>query len=186
MKRLVFILSFIVLLIGGFYFIRIEKGSITSLINQTQEEAIAIPLRLEIPAINVNAPIESVGQDSEGRMDVPSIWFATGWYNLGYRPGHKGSAVISGHYDRADGGKAVFYNLDNLSIGDEIHVYDKDEKKRTFYVTAKESYPWNQVPLEEIFNTTGKATLNLITCEGVWDSRTRNYQERLVIYSEAR
>src|SRR5215469_432543 len=72
-----------------------------------------IPETISIPKINVNATVESVAMDSQGRMDVPKSGDDTAWYSPGLRPGTNGSAVIDGHYDRVTGAPAVFWNLKN-------------------------------------------------------------------------
>src|SRR5260221_477146 len=61
--------------------------------------------RLLIPAIGVNAPIESVGVQPNGAMDTArqSPWSDVGLYTGGPRPGDRGSAVIAGHLDRPGG-----------------------------------------------------------------------------------
>ncbi len=142
------------------------------------------PQTLTIPSLNIKASVESVGMDSQGRMDVPKNDFNVAWYNLGFKPGDKGSSVIDGHFDRASGGPAVFYHLGDIKNGEKILVSNGNGKTLTFIVTKKEYYPFDAFPLEEVFNTTDKPRLNLITCDGVYDTSTHNYSQRLVIYSE--
>lgn len=149
-----------------------------------QKIEIAEPLNISIPKINVSADIESVGQDSEGKMDVPEGVFNVGWYNLGFKPGEKGSAVMAGHLDTITGAPAVFYNISKLQAGDRIIVTDKKGKTLNFEVSGVQSYAFDKVPLQEVFTSTDKPRLNLITCVGTWDVGTRNYSERLVVYTE--
>ncbi|MCL5784228.1 MAG: sortase [Patescibacteria group bacterium] len=144
----------------------------------------AEPQTLSIPKLGVNAAVESVGQDRSGRMDVPTGVDNVGWYSLGYKPGEKGNAVIDGHLDAVTGAPAVFYYLDRLQPGDQVIVTDKNGKDLTFEVTVSQSYPFDQVPLQEIFGSNDKSRLNLITCTGVWNSGARNYSNRLVVYAE--
>ena len=56
------------------------------------------PVRLRIPSINVDAPVEYVGLTPDGAMDVPKERANVAWFNLGPRPGENGSAVVAGHY----------------------------------------------------------------------------------------
>lgn len=56
-----------------------------------------IPVRLNIPAIRVNADIESVGITSNGNMGTPKAAMNAGWLSPGIRPGETGSAFIAGH-----------------------------------------------------------------------------------------
>ena len=143
-----------------------------------------IPQTISIPKINVQATVESVGMDSQGRMDVPKNAVDTAWYNPGFRPGTKGSAVIDGHYDRATGAPAVFWNLKLLTSGDTIIVTDNNGKKYTFSVTQVAKYPDNNFPLTQVFAASDTPLLNLITCNGVWDKVAHNYSDRLVVYSK--
>lgn len=144
---------------------------------------IGTPVALSVPKIGVNTNVESLGMDSQGRMDVPQNSENVGWYNLGFKPGEKGSAVIDGHLDTPYG-PAVFAGLATLASGDQIYVTDSNGKQFTFVVTQTASYPWNQLPMEQIFNSTDKARLNLITCGGTWNSSAHNYSNRIVVYSE--
>jgi sortase A len=148
------------------------------------EETIGTPKTIKISKININAPIESVGLDKERKMDVPKDPGNGGWYNLGAKPGEKGNAVIAGHYDKADGSPAVFWNLNKLVEGDKIIIEDGNGKERTFSVVKTAKYPYNNFPLEEVFGASSKSMLNLITCQGKWNTGTRNYSERLVVYAK--
>jgi sortase A len=47
-----------------------------------------------------------------------------------------------------------------------------------------ERYPYNQFPLTEVFGDAEIPRLNLITCNGVWDKNSKNYSDRLVVYSK--
>lgn len=142
---------------------------------------VGTPVRLVIPAINIDTKIESVGKDSIGRMDIPQFWNNVAWYRLGYAPGQTGSAVISGHFDRTDGSPAVFYDLLKLKTGDKIIVYDDKKNEHAYTVIKSVRYPFDEVPLNEIFDTYGEKRLNLITCNGAY--LNGNYTERLVVYS---
>src|SRR5690242_10335905 len=65
----------------------------------------ALPVRLSVPSIGINAPIEQVGTLANGDMATPAQnpWIDGGWYSNGPHPGEKGSAVIDGHLDRPGG-----------------------------------------------------------------------------------
>jgi LPXTG-site transpeptidase (sortase) family protein len=144
----------------------------------------ATPQTIRIPKINVNASIESVGLDSQKRMDVPKNSSDVAWYDLGYKPGQKGNAVIAGHYDRKDGSPAVFWDLAKLAPGDKIYVTDVTGKEQTFEVTGNQKFPYDNFPLKEVFGDSSDAMLNLITCQGTWNSTTGMYSHRSVIFSK--
>jgi len=142
-----------------------------------------VPTTIEIPAIDLSAPVEAVGLKENGEMAVTESFEKTGWYEGGYKPGEPGNAVIGGHVDSRNG-PAIFYNLNKLSKGDEIIVKNKDGEDRTFVVTDMKEYPWDDAPLQSIFGYSHASTLNLITCTGDFDRSSRNYSKRLVVYTE--
>ncbi|MBI2601325.1 class F sortase [Candidatus Daviesbacteria bacterium] len=151
--------------------------------SQTQQQAI-IPAVVSIPKLNVYAAVEHVGQDTLGRMDIPKVAANVAWYQLGFRPGEKGSAVLAGHFDDVTGAPAVFFYLSSLVAGDQVIVEDQEGNRRVFVVVNKTIYAFDQVPLEQVFASTDKPRLNLITCDGVFNQNTRNYSQRLVVYTE--
>ncbi len=153
----------------------------TSIIKDTREGI--IPVSLSIPSIALETTVEHVGLKENGEMNVTEGFDHVGWYEKGYRPGEPGSAVIGGHVDSRNG-PAVFYDLNKLAVGDEIILRDKDGKELTFKVIHQEEYPWDQAPLKEIFGYSHSSSLNLITCTGTFDKETRNYDKRLVVYTE--
>ena len=143
-----------------------------------------VPVRIGIPKINVSAVVESVGMDAKGRMDVPKNAVDTAWYSPGYKPGMPGSAVIDGHLDRVTGAPAVFWNIKKLVPGDVIRVSEDNGKIYTFAVLRVVHYPYNAFPMQEVFGASQTPMLNLVTCNGVWDKNTKNYSDRLVVYSK--
>lgn len=142
------------------------------------------PAALSIPKIEVEAPIEPVGVDENGKMQLPQDINTVGWYEPGFKPGEAGNAVLAGHLDSATGVGAIFYNLKTLEPGDDIIITDKTGKKLRFVVAEKNIYPFDQVPINKVFGETPKKMLNLITCTGSWNPAEKNYSHRMIIYSE--
>lgn len=93
-------------------------------------------------------------------MAAPQDTNNVGWYKLGIAPGEKGNAVIAGHFD-SETGPAVFYQLSQLTIGDEVVLEDKKGTTHTFRVIRKELYDYDQIPLTAIFGDADSAYLNL-------------------------
>jgi len=142
-----------------------------------------LPVHLTIPAINVNANIQYVGVTPQGTMDVPSNTVDVGWFRLGSRPGEKGSAVISGHFDSQNGEPGVFANLHKLKKGDKMYI--EDDKGKLIIFIVRESRIYNTGYAEEIFSLNDGTHLNLITCDGVWDGAKKSYSKRLVIFADS-
>lgn len=147
----------------------------------------AMPILLNIPKIEVSASIETVGNDAEGKMDVPQGVDNAAWWNLGPLPGGPGNAVISGHLDTYLQEPAVFWRLRELVPGDLISVRDARGVDHNFEVVNSETYEHDQVPLDVIFGDAVRIRPNLIliTCEGTWDTGSRNYDQRFVVYAKA-
>lgn len=147
---------------------------------------VGTPKRLRIPAIKVDAVVESVGLTPDGAMGVPSNYENTAWYNLGPKPGEPGNAVIDGHVD-SQTGAAVFWNLRKLRPGDLVIVVGDDGAERKFVVTALVSYKRAEAPLQQIFGPAPGVHLNLITCDqnSVFNRQQGGYASNLVVYTDA-
>lgn len=143
----------------------------------------SLPVRLQIPSIEVDSVIESMGLTSEGAMDVPGNKIDVGWYKFGSRPGESGSAVISGHFDGREGESGVFNNLNKLKKGDKVYVVN--DKGATVTFVVRESKIYNPGYAEEVFSPHDNGIhLNLVTCDGIWDKDKKSYTERLVVFAD--
>lgn len=151
--------------------------------NQKQEETGITPATISIPAIDVEAAVESVGILDNGQMGVPEDPQKAGWFEPGTEPGSTGNSVIAGHVDSRTG-PAVFYDLDQLEKGDEITVSDENGEEKTYVVEKLESYPMDDSPIETIFGSSDEKRLNLITCTGEFLSSIGGHADRLVVYSK--
>lgn len=135
---------------------------------------------LIIDKIGVSAPLELVGFDANGNMATPSGPNVVALYSQGAKIGSVGNVVISGHKD-TERGKAVFYNLSKLVVGDTILVTDSKGKGYKYVVDSKNSYPRDNFPSKELFSNGTTARLNLVTCAGTYDRSIKAYTQRLVV-----
>jgi sortase A len=142
----------------------------------------ANPTRLQIDSIGIDAGFEYVGVDDDGNMGVPEEWENVAWYEPGTVPGDVGNAVVAGHYDSYTD-PAVFYDLNELEVGDEVRIVTEDGEELTFAVTEVESIHVDDADTSKIFGQTDERNLNLITCEGVWDTDAGMYDHRLIVYT---
>lgn len=144
-----------------------------------------VPMRLEIPKISVNAPVDSVGLTPDGAVGVPVGPIDVAWFDLGPRPGDDGNAIIDGHYGHwINGGGSVFDNLNKLSPGDKIYIVDGTGATVTFVVRKLQTYTQNESAREVFISSDGKAHLNLITCQGTWIESQKTYTNRLVVFAD--
>lgn len=161
-----------------------EKPPRTTSASAQKPVRLGTPSRLEIPKLDISAPIVPVGVTPANDMDVPRSAHEIGWYKFGAIPGRPDNAVLAGHLGLKKE-PAVFWNLDKLTIGDTLSVHDAKHQKVTFRVTGKVSYTPQDAPRERIFGKTDSANLNLITCNGTYVQERDDYAKRLVVFTQA-
>jgi LPXTG-site transpeptidase (sortase) family protein len=144
----------------------------------------ALPVRLKIPKMKVDALIEYVSITPDGAMDVPKNQKNVAWFSIGTRPGEIGSAVISGHYGWKGGKASVFDALYTLRKGDTVYVQDAAGITTAFVVRESRRYDENADAADVFRSTDGKAHVNFITCEGIWNSISKSYSNRLVVFTD--
>jgi hypothetical protein len=142
----------------------------------------APPRRIRIAAIGVSARVAPLGLESDGSMETPDDYAATGWYEPGPEPGERGPAVITGHVDSTTG-PAVFYRLRELRRGDRIEVARADGSPVRFRVEGLERWPKAEFPTRRVFGRTRTATLRLVTCSGDFDASTGHYVDNTIVYA---
>ena len=164
-----------------------EEYTIVDIPQDPEDRIPALPTRLVIPAISVDAEVQYVGlaPDGSGDMDVPSNVTDVAWYQDGIRPGLPGSAVIAGHYNGKDVPEAVFYELQTLQIGDEVFILSSEGMEDTFKVVQVETYAHDDPTTDVFISTDGKRRLNLITCGGEWLPEEKMYDTRTVVFTES-
>ena len=144
--------------------------------------AFGIPVRLSIPAIGINAPVEPVGVDDRGDMAIPEQVQQIGWYRFGAAPGAtSGSIVMSGHVDSAQQGLGAFSRLGDLRAGDRVGVTDAAGHQLTYRVVSREMFDKSSVPLQDLFSRLGSPRLTLITCGGSFDRAALSYRDNVVV-----
>ncbi|MES2953746.1 MAG: class F sortase [Patescibacteria group bacterium] len=145
----------------------------------------ALPIRLVVPSLSVDANIQQVGITVSGAMATPKGFSDVGWYKYGPLPGDQGSSVMAGHFDDALGGDGVFKHLADLSEGDLVVVVFDDGSTREFKVREKKMVPYQSADAESVFLARdGGSHLNLVTCGGTWVRGSRTYSERLIVFTD--
>jgi len=156
--------------------------NLASLLEQTN---VSQPVQFQIPKINVNATIEEVSLTSAGAVGVPKGIANVAWFALGPRPGERGNSIIVGHYGwYKNGTPAVFNNLNKLKPGDKLYVKDSKGVTVTFVVRELKIFSAGEDSSGVFSLDDGKAHLNLITCEGIWDKTQKTYSSRLVVFTD--
>jgi LPXTG-site transpeptidase (sortase) family protein len=142
-------------------------------------EPTAPPVLLFIPLLDVHRPVETVGMDQSGVMNLPVNSWNAGWFKYGPVPGASGDAVIEGHsgYPRHP---MMFAKLGTLKKGDRIIVVLSDGSRRLFLVVSKTIVPAGSAP-PGLADPYGPPRLTLITCTGHFDYKTYESSDRLLL-----
>ncbi|MFJ3936875.1 class F sortase [Streptomyces parvus] len=141
------------------------------------------PVRIRIPTIEVDAPMTPLGLAADGSLDVPpdEDRNLAGWYEDGVPPGAKGTAIVAGHVDNAEG-PSVFYALGALTKGTRVEVDRRDGHTAVFSIDAIEVYDNDDFPDQRVYGDAPHAALRLITCGGGFSKET-GYQGNVVAYA---
>lgn len=144
----------------------------------------APPVRLRVPAVGLDVPLDAVGVAQDGQMVVPEDADRAGWYRYGPAPGTgTGSAVIAGHVDDRSG-PGAFLALTEAQEGDEIEVELADGTRTAYRVVSRVSVAKPELAVGDLFRRTGPPTLHLVTCTGEWSRQTGSYTDNLVVTAE--
>jgi sortase (surface protein transpeptidase) len=140
----------------------------------------ALPVRLRIPAIEVDTRLEYLGLNDDKSINVNFDSSVAGWWEGGPRPGQVGPAVIMGHVRW--NAPAVFSRLHTLQRGDEILIDRVDGTTARFVVTRQGKYKKVAFPSDLVYYPTLEPELRLVTCGGLISGQ---YSENLVVFAAA-
>lgn len=141
------------------------------------------PTRLRIADLDVDAPLDAVGLEDDGAMELPDDVQRVGWYEPGVRPGESGSAVLAGHVDSRTTGPGALFELRRLDPGATLEVELADGTVQRWEVVARSRYGRDELPIDELFRWEGPQQLKIITCGGDFDPATGSYEENVVIHA---
>lgn len=137
------------------------------------------PARLSIPSVSIDSPVQPVGINVKGEMDVPpGDTDIVGWYKYGAKPGENGIAVIDAHVF------AAFDDLDKVKPGADIYIRTDDDTRLHFRVSKVATYRLSQLTPSMLFKKGSGRGLNLITCAGTYIPSAGTYDHRLIVYTE--
>lgn len=137
---------------------------------------------IDIPAIEVAAPVILVGTDADGALEVPTERGDAGWFAASARPGEVGASVIVGHVN-LQSGPGVFLRLEDLVEGDRIVVHRADGEQADYAVERLQRVTKDEFPTDAVYTPTAEPTLRLVTCGGRFDRRTGIYDDNLIVYA---
>jgi hypothetical protein len=143
----------------------------------------AVPSRLKIPAIGVNAPIVPVGVATSGGLGIPDDPSVVGWWAGGSAPGRPGGAtVLVGHIDSAVSGPGALFRLADLRPGERVTVIAGGRAWR-YVVAALRAYLKTAFPATAVFGQQVTTRLVIVSCGGPFDYATGHYLDNIVAYA---
>ena len=140
------------------------------------------PVRLAVPAVGVDLPVDPVGVDEAGQMALPDTAERTGWYRFGSAPGSPaGATVIAGHVDSWTSGLGQFSRLRDVPPGAEVSVTTADGAAHRYQVVEVVRVDKREAPVGQWFDRTGSPRLVLVTCGGTFDRGTGHYRDNVIV-----
>lgn len=123
-----------------------------------------IPYQMTIDRIGVNAPVVAKGMDANRVPIVPLNSYQVAWYSFSAQPGTGGNAVFAGHVTWS--GRAVFYSLDLLALGDVIRLDAGNGDQFTYTVTEAYTVAEDDPEAPKVMGPTSNDVITIITCDG--------------------
>ncbi|WP_173922091.1 class F sortase [Agromyces sp. Marseille-P2726] len=140
------------------------------------------PVRLLIPELGIDVPVEAVGLDGQGRMALPADPAIAAWYRFGSAPASvAGSTVIAAHVDSLVYDIGPFAKLAGAAAGTRIEVTTADGAVYAFALASTEVVPKESVDWSAVFARDGSPRLTLVTCGGEFDYDARRYLSNVVV-----
>jgi sortase (surface protein transpeptidase) len=140
-------------------------------------------VRLQAPAIGIDAPVGRYGVDRYGRLDVPQDSKTVGW-NPAYNdlPGEGRATFFAAHFQFA-GRPGVFNKLSSLAPGDEVTALLSDGTASTYRVTSTIDYALGVIDMGALLRgREGVESITLMTCSG--PPNEGNFPLRTVVLAE--
>ncbi|MFD9726201.1 class F sortase [Streptomyces sp. NPDC059072] len=144
----------------------------------------ALPQRVDVPSIGIQAPVIPRDLDKDGAIEPPPYDSpgTVGWWGKGVQPGAAGTALMVGHVDtRAK--PAVFYGLSSAQPGGKVRVVRADGSVAEFTIEDVRVYERAGFDPHKAYGqrVAGRAELRLVTCGGSYDKEAKEYTANVVV-----
>ena len=143
--------------------------------------------RIIIPKIKVDAPFSyKVVPNPGGQMPNPNgpldvaYYDFSAWPGLGGLPLSGGNVVVAGHVDYINHGPAVFWELDQLEVGDRVQIRMKDGTIVEYAIEFNKHIEASDANWEAIVAGTADESITLITCGGEFSAG--HYSDRQILW----
>lgn len=146
--------------------------------------AASTPVRVDIPALDRRADLITTGMRADRTLEVPpdAEGSPASWYDGSPTPGEAGASVLLGHVNSLSDDSGVFYDLQSLEPGDEVHVTREDGSVATFEITRTESFAKDEFPTRDVYYPVPDAELRLITCDNL-DGTAEGFPNNFIVFA---
>lgn len=142
-------------------------------------------MKIVIDAIRVRAPVVPMGMASRDHVQVPDTAYEVAWYDFSAPPGSGSNAIFAAHvtWER---NFAIFWNLKDLRLGDQIEIIGGDGSRYVYEVFDKLSLDPDDPEGARLIRPTHEDILTLITCGGTFlpdpdEPLGGHYDQRIVV-----
>ena len=147
--------------------------------------SVAVPVRLVIPSLHIDANVDTLGITHSGHMAAPNNFSNVGWYKYSSIPGEIGNTIIDGHYESGTNARklptpGVFQNLHMIQMGDDIQVLSANGTTHHYTVVSL-TLMNKDASITPVMTSNGTSRLVLITCAGTWLPQQGTFSERLIV-----
>ncbi|WP_165789003.1 class F sortase [Cryobacterium zongtaii] len=143
---------------------------------------VSAPVRVRVPALGIDMPIEAVGLAEDAAMALPANPAVAAWYRYGAGPGSPaGATVVAAHVDSLVYDIGPFALLADAPAGTEIVLETADGGAYRYTVASVDSVEKPAVPWESVFDRSGQPRLTLVTCGGEFDYDARRYLSNVFV-----
>jgi len=146
--------------------------------SENREPLTAIPVRICIEKLDIDAEIQATGRDGNSMAIVPSSSIIS-WYKLSSIPGNEGNCLLAGHR-LWKGQNSHLAQLDLLDIGDEMIISYSDGSIMSFLLESVFVYELATAPADKIMDLHGEARVTVITCKAPFNPKTGTSDFRIV------
>lgn len=151
------------------------------------------PLGLRIPDLDVEVPLDTVGLNPDGTVEVPPVTSpeVAALYDppgpAVVLPGDAGPSVVLGHVSgRPDGAPdsipGVFHALADLDPGDTVETV-RDGQVTVWRVERVETHDKTSFPTADVYGDVDSPALRLVTCGGAWVGGAIGFSDNVIAFA---
>ena len=132
---------------------------------------------LEIPVLNVQAPIVGVSRQNDNWQDLTGLGRNAGYLEGSAYPTWPGNTVLTGHVVDASGVPGIFANIKDLEIGDKVYIHGGG---KVFIYEVRDNRLIFPSAVETAFRHETYNWVTLVTCEN-WSAARQAYTYRRMV-----